>query len=224
MFQCQQRAPYLTAFTKLENNPLWKGWHAWQWKRSSCAPLTASNIFSPHVLMMADNFNPMCVIAWSPLLEVESFYPANLVNMKSKSLTPPTTDTLKCYLMSNSYDFCLDDQCREPKKPKMGTYGETKSSVFPRYIEFDQEVECSEDITIKRSRLQSRYIPTLEKHPIYYLLSCSDRALLTANRIASGTALICNNPKCLSSSRCLASNNWQNPLQCPTLLSQTAND
>lgn len=45
----------------------------------------------------------------------------------------------------------------------MGTYGEAKSSVFPGHIEFDQEVECSKDITINRSRLQSRCIPTLEK-------------------------------------------------------------
>lgn len=50
--------------------------------------------------MMGDSFNLICVTAQSPLLEVGSFYlPAHLVNMKSKSFTPPTVRTLTSVLL-----------------------------------------------------------------------------------------------------------------------------
>lgn len=44
-------------------------------------------------LVMGDNFSLTSVTVRSPLLEVKSFYPTHLANMKFKSLTPLTTHT-----------------------------------------------------------------------------------------------------------------------------------
>lgn len=96
---------YLTAFT-LENNPFVKGiiTAGITCLGSGSVPVLLLYLPAisshPHVLMMGDSFNLICVTAQSPLLEVGSFYlPAHLVNMKSKSFTPPTVRTLTSVLL-----------------------------------------------------------------------------------------------------------------------------